>query len=56
MPFEVWNGRVIPLDVVAVQFLHSNLVNGKTRWERCARSLAINGVPTTVVAVEGEKS
>lgn len=57
---EVWNGRYDPLDEVAVQFWKTELVAGK-RVTAIGGSDAhsppeINGLPTTVVRAEGEKS
>ncbi|KIX08766.1 uncharacterized protein Z518_03423 [Rhinocladiella mackenziei CBS 650.93] len=57
---EVWNGRFDPLDQVAVAFWQSELVKGK-KITALGGSDAhhppdINGLPTTVVRVTGEKS
>ncbi|OAG40039.1 hypothetical protein AYO21_05720 [Fonsecaea monophora] len=57
---EVWNGRFDPLDEVAVQFWQGELVKGK-RHTAIGGSDAhsppdINGLPTTVVRVAGERS
>ncbi|KIW77540.1 hypothetical protein Z517_09986 [Fonsecaea pedrosoi CBS 271.37] len=57
---EVWNGRFDPLDEVAVQFWQGELVKGK-RPTAIGGSDAhsppdINGLPTTVVRVTGERS
>ncbi|KIW22606.1 uncharacterized protein PV07_10887 [Cladophialophora immunda] len=57
---EVWNGRFDPLDEVAVQFWQGELATGK-KLTALGGSDAhsppdINGLPTTVVRVTGEKS
>ncbi|KAK6369670.1 hypothetical protein LTS17_009576 [Exophiala oligosperma] len=57
---EVWNGRFDPLDEVGVQWWQAELGRGK-RITAIGGSDAhsypdINGLPTTVVRVEGEKS